>query len=188
MNASLLAILIFGLFMALYAIILYNLLVRKRNQVDYAFGGMDVQLKKRFDLIPNIVDTLRQYMTHEKELLTSITEIRAAVNRGQTGAEEKLDLDQQLSLGIKSLMLAVENYPDLKASDNFINLQRTLNEVESQISAARRSYNAAITDYNNAIQTFPGNLMAGAMGLKLMRVFEISQTERQNPNIKKLFS
>lgn len=167
---------------------IYNNLIRKRNEVDNAFGGMDVQLKKRYDLIPNIVATVKQYATHEVDLLTKVTEMRAKATSGSLSADEKVALDNQISAGMKSIMVAVENYPDLKASENFLNLQRTLNEVESQISAARRTYNAVITDYNNAIQTFPSNIMAGMMSLKRKEVFLISDVERQNVDVKNLFN
>lgn len=166
---------------------MYNGLIRRRNEVDNAFGGMDVQLKKRYDLIPNIVATVKQYAAHEKDLLTKVTEMRAKATNGNLSADEKVALDNQISAGMKSIMVAVENYPDLKASENFINLQRTLNEVESQISAARRTYNAVITDYNNGIQTFPQNILAGMMKMTKKEVFVIPETERQNVDVKSLF-
>jgi LemA protein len=169
------------------AIAIYNGLIRRRNEVDNAFGGMDVQLKKRYDLIPNIVETVKQYAAHEKELLTKVTEMRAKATSGSLSADEKVALDNQISAGMKSIMVAVENYPDLKASENFVNLQRTLNEVESQISAARRTYNAVITDYNNGIQTFPQNILAGMMKMSRKEVFVIPETERQNVAVKSLF-
>jgi LemA protein len=166
---------------------MYNGLIRRRNEVDNAFGGMDVQLKKRYDLIPNIVATVKQYAAHEKDLLTKVTEMRAKATNGNLSADEKVALDNQISAGMKSIMVAVENYPDLKASENFMNLQRTLNEVESQISAARRTYNAVITDYNNGIQTFPQSILAGMMKMTRKEVFVIPETERQNVDVKSLF-
>jgi LemA protein len=102
--------------------------------------------------------------------------------------DEKVAADNQVSAAIKSIMVAVENYPELKASENYMNLQRSLNEVESQISAARRTYNAVITDYNNAIQSFPSNIMAGIMSLKPKQVFLITDNERQNIDVKQLFN
>jgi LemA protein len=173
------------LFITITAI--YNGLIRRRNEVDNAFGGMDVQLKKRYDLIPNIVATVKQYAAHEKELLTSITEMRAKAASGNLSPDEKVALDNQISAGMKNIMVAVENYPDLKASENFMNLQRTLNEVESQISAARRTYNAVITDYNNGIQTFPQSIIAGRMKMTRKQVFVIPETERQNVAVNSLF-
>lgn len=172
----------------LIAIMVYNGLIRKKNEVDNAFGGIDVQLKKRYDLIPNLVATVQQYASHEKELLEKVTQLRARAIGGNLSNDEKVDIDNQISGALRSIMVSVENYPDLKASENFLNLQRSLNEVESQISAARRSYNAAVTDFNNGIETFPGNLMAGMMGLTRKQVFEIPETERQNVNVKDLFS
>lgn len=173
---------------ALMLILLYNGLIRKKNEVDNAFGGMDAQLKKRYDLIPNLVATVKQYAAHEKELLEKVTQLRSKAMGGNLSADDKVDIDNEISGALRSIMVAVENYPDLKASDNFMNLQRTLNEVESQISAARRAYNAAVTDYNNGIETFPGNMMAGMMGLQRKHVFEIPEAERQNVNVKDLFN
>jgi LemA protein len=172
---------------ALWGIMVYNGLIRKKNEVDNAFGGIDVQLKNRYDLIPNIVSTVQQYAAYEKDLLEKVTQLRTKALGGNLSNDEKVDLDNQISGALRSIMVSVENYPDLKASENFLNLQRTLNEVESQISAARRSYNAAVTDFNNGIETFPGNLMSGMMGLTRKQVFEIPEPERQNVNVKDLF-
>ncbi|MGD9992299.1 MAG: LemA family protein [Salinivirgaceae bacterium] len=183
------SIVIFGGVVLLVLIIIgmYNSLVRARNEVDNAFGGMDVQLKKRYDLIPNLVATVKQYASHEKELLEKVTEMRSKATSGALSSDEKVALDNQISAGMKGIMVAVENYPDLKANENFMNLQRTLNEVESQISAARRTYNAVITDFNNAIQVFPKSIIAGMMHLKRKGVFVIPETERQNVDVKSLF-
>ncbi len=175
------------LLLVVLIVIMYNGLVKRRNEVDNAFGGMDVQLKKRYDLIPNLVATVKQYASHEKELLTKVTELRSKVAQGNLSADEKVKLDNEISAGMKSIMVAVENYPDIKASDNFIHLQRTLNEVESQISAARRTYNAVITEYNNGIQTFPRNIVAGMMNLQRKEVFVIPEVERVNVDVKSLF-
>jgi LemA protein len=187
MNTTLIIIISAVVLLAIIITAMYNGLIRRRNEVDNAFGGMDVQLKKRYDLIPNIVATVKQYAAHEKELLTKVTEMRAKATSGNLSADEKVALDNQISAGMKSIMVAVENYPDLKASENFINLQRTLNEVESQISAARRTYNAVITDYNNGIQTFPQSILAGMMKMTRKEVFVIPEAERQNVDVKSLF-
>ncbi|MDX9768948.1 MAG: LemA family protein [Tenuifilaceae bacterium] len=181
-------IIVAAVLLLLIIIGMYNSLIRKRNEVDNAFGGMDVQLKKRYDLIPNLVATVQQYASHEKDLLEKVTQLRAKATDRQMNADEKVELDNQISGAMHGIMVAVENYPDLKASENFLNLQRTLNEVESQISAARRTYNAVITDYNNAIQVFPKSIIAGMMGLKRKEVFVIPETERQNVNVKNLFN
>ncbi|MEZ5106807.1 MAG: LemA family protein [Draconibacterium sp.] len=187
MNTTLIIIISAVVLIAIIITAMYNGLIRRRNEVDNAFGGMDVQLKKRYDLIPNLVATVKQYAAHEKELLAKVTEMRAKATNGNLSADEKVALDNQISAGMKSIMIAVENYPDLKASENFINLQRTLNEVESQISAARRTYNAVITDYNNGIQTFPQSILAGMMKMTKKEVFVIPETERQNVDVKSLF-
>lgn len=181
-------LLVIVLLFALIAIVLYNGLIRKKNEVDNAFGGIDVQLKKRYDLIPNLVATVQQYATHEKDLLQRVTELRAQTLSNQLSTNEKVALDNQMSGALRNLMVSVENYPDLKANENFLNLQRNLNEVESQISAARRAYNAAVTSFNNGIETFPGNLIAGMMGLSRKQVFETPVTERKNVIVKNLFN
>jgi LemA protein len=187
MSTIIIAILVLVVVLIISVVSMYNGLIRRRNEVDNAFGGMDVQLKKRYDLIPNLVATVKQYATHEKDLLTKVTEMRAQATSGKLSNDEKVALDNQISTGMKNIMVAVENYPDLKASDNFINLQRTLNEVESQISAARRTFNAVITLYNNGIQTFPRNIIAGRLKMQTKQVFVIPETERQNVDVKNLF-
>jgi len=186
MNPTIIIIVAIGLVL-LIIIGMYNSLIRARNEVDNAFGGMDVQLKKRYDLIPNIVASVKQYAIHEKETLTNLTEMRTKAISGNLSSDEKVALDNQISAGMKSIMVAVENYPDLKASENFLNLQRTLNEVESQISAARRTYNAVVTYFNNAVQTFPKSIMAGMMHLKRKEVFIIQEAEREVVNVNNLF-
>lgn len=174
--------------LALITLSMYNGLIRKKNDVENAFGGMDVQLKKRYDLIPNLISTVKQYMTHERELLTKVTELRGQMMKPNLSNDDRVDLDNQITHGMKGIMVAVENYPDLKANENFINLQRTMNEVESQISAARRAYNAAVTAFNNSVQMFPSNIMAGMMHLTTKKVFEIPEVERQNINANSLFN
>ena len=188
MNTTLIIVIAVVVVLALIVISLYNGLIRKKNEVVNAFGGMDVQLKKRYDLIPNLIETVKQYMTHERELLTQVTELRTKATSGTLSDDEKVNLDNEISQVVKGIMVAVENYPDLKANDNFLNLQRTMNEVESQISAARRAYNAAVTDFNNGVQTFPSNIMAGMMGLTIKAVFEIPEVERENIDAKALFN
>jgi len=181
-------ILVIALFLLLIIVSVYNNLIRKNNQVTNAFGAVDVQLKNRYDLIPNLVATVQQYTSHEKELLTKITELRTKALSPDIKSDEKVQLDNQISSSLSGLMVAVENYPNLKASDNFMDLQRSLNEVEAQIAAARRTFNAAVTDFNNAIQTFPGNMMAGMMSLRPKEVFTASEAERANVSVKNLFN
>lgn len=188
MSSIVIVILVVAGFFLLVGISVYNNLTRKNNQVANAFGTIDVQLKNRYDLIPNLVATVQQYTSHERELLTKITELRARATTANLQPEERVNLDNQISSSLSGLMVAVENYPNLKASANFVDLQHSLNEVEAQIAAARRTYNAAVTDFNNAIQTFPGNMLAGMMLLKTKEVFAISEAERANVNVKNLFN
>jgi LemA protein len=172
----------------LIIILLYNSLINKKNQVQNAFGGIDALLKKRYDLIPNLISAVKTYMKHEAGVLTEITELRTKAASGQLSDDEKVNLDNKISKSIGGIMVAVENYPDLKASQNFSQLQAALNEVEEQISAARRAYNAAVTDYNNATEMFPTSFFASLMGYKIKTLFEISETERENVDVANLFN
>lgn len=167
---------------------MYNSLVGKKNEVENIFAGVDTVLKKRYDLVPNLVAAVKNYMQHEAGVLTEITELRAKATSGNLSDDEKVVLDNKISKAIGGIMVAVENYPDLKASQNFMQLQRSLNEIEEQISAARRAYNAAVTDFNNAVEMFPTNMLAGMMNYKRKKVFEITKAERQNVNVGELFS
>lgn len=188
MSTSLIVILSVIAIIILWIVSMYNGLIRRKNEVENAFGGMDAQLKKRYDLIPNIVATVKQFAKHEKELLEKVTELRAQATSGKLSNDQKVDIDNQISSSIKGIMVSVESYPDLKSNENFMNLQRTMNEVESQISAARRSYNATVTDYNNGIETFPKSIIANKMHMVRKAVFVIPETERENVNVKSLFN
>jgi len=167
---------------------LYNSLVRKKNDVENAFASVDVMLKKRYDLIPNLVETVKSYMKHERTLLTEITELRTQAISGELTDEDRVILENKIAKGISGIMVAVENYPDLKASQNFLQLQGAWNEVEEQVSASRRAYNAAVTLFNNGVETFPSNMMAGIMNYKRKILFEIPDSERQNVKAKDLFN
>lgn len=169
-------------------VFLYNSLVSKKNQVENIFASIDTQLKKRYDLIPNLVASVSKYMEHEKGILEDITKLRSEANKPNISDEQKIALDAKVSSALGSIMIAVENYPDLKANENVMHLQHSLNEVEEQISAARRAYNQAVTDYNNALEQIPTNFLASAMAYKRKDVFEISETERKNVNVKELFN
>lgn len=173
--------------LALIAIVLYNGLVGKKNQVDNAFASIDAMLKKRYDLIPNLVATVKQYAAHEEGTLTKVTEMRAKALSGSLSTDERIELDNQISKAMGGIMVAVESYPELKANENFLQLQRSLNEIEEQISASRRAFNAAVTDYNNAIEMFPTNLMASLMSYKRRALFEIPEQERSNVDVGQLF-
>jgi LemA protein len=163
-------------------------MVGKKNQVDNIFGSIDALLKKRYDLIPNLIASVQTYMKYEQQVLKDVTEMRTKAISGNLSPDDKVDLDSKISKAIGGIMVAVENYPDLKANQNFLQLQSAMNEIEEQISAARRAYNASVTDYNNACQMFPTNIIAGMMGCKSKKVFEITEAERQNVNVKELFN
>jgi LemA protein len=158
-----------------------------KNSVENAFSGMDVQLKKRYDLIPNLVSVVKQYMLHEKNLLIKVTELRSQAINGGINNEEKVALDNQISGTMKSIMISVESYPNLKSSESFMNLHRNLTEVEAQISAARRAYNATVNDFNNGVEMFPSCIIANCMNLKSKNFFEIPKFEQKNVNFDNSF-
>lgn len=172
---------------ALVPILIYNSLISKKNQVDNIFASLDALLKKRFDLIPNLVAGVQQYMKHERETLVQVTEMRTKA-MSATSDKDKVEIDRALTGALRGLMVSVENYPDLKASQNFLQLQASLNETEEQISAGRRAYNATVTDLNNAVEMFPTNLFAGMMSLKKRELFTVPEEERKNVDVKKLFN
>ena len=171
----------------LFLFLMYNSLVGKKNQVEYSFASIDTLLKKRYDLIPNLVAAVKQYMQHEAGTLTEITELRAKAISGGISSDEAVDLNNKLGKALGGIMVAVENYPDLKASENFQQLQRSLNEVEEQISAARRAFNSSVTDFNNAVEMVPTNIVASMMGYRRRRLFEIPDEERKNVDVGGLF-
>ena len=180
---SIIIIIIFGAIA-----LIYNSMAGKKNQVEYAFAGIDAMLKKRFDLIPNLIATVKKYMKHEAETLIKVTEMRAQAVSGKLNSEDAVAVDNQFSKAMGGIMVAVENYPELKADKNFIQLQRSLNEIEEQLSASRRAFNASVTDYNNAVEMFPTNVFAGMMNYRGRELFEIPEAERKNVNVGKLFS
>ncbi len=162
---------------------MYNGLVTKRNQADNAFAGIDVQLKKRYDLIPNLVETVKGYMKHEESVLTKLVALRNTPF-AQMSDEQKHELDGAMRQLMSGMRVTVEQYPDLKASANFMHLQRTLNETEEQLAAARRSFNAAVTDYNTSLQTFPTNMIAGMFGFVKKTLLENTPEKRKNVEVK----
>lgn len=184
---GLIALIVIGV-LGISFFVMYNSLVAKKNQVTNVFASIDALLKKRYDLIPNLVATVKNYMQHEQGTLTKITELRAKAISGMTSDDEKVELDNRISKMLGGVMVAVENYPQLKANENFMQLQRSLNEIEEQISAARRAYNAAVTDYNNAIEMVPTNIVASIMQYKRKQVFEIAESERKNVDVGGLFN
>jgi len=167
---------------------MYNRLIGRRNAVENAFAGIDATLKMRYDLIPNLVASVKQYMQHEAGTLTRVAELRSRAVGGGLSTNEQVEVSNEISRTLKGLMVAVENYPQLRASEDFQQLQRSLNEVEDRLSASRRAFNASVLDYNNAVEMFPTNVMANMMGLRRRAMFEIPEAERQNVNVGQMFN
>jgi LemA protein len=165
-------------------IIIYNLFVRDKNLIREAWSGIDVQLKRRHNLIPNLVASVRGYSKHERDLFEEITEKRAKSTQIEN-VKEKATVEADLSGMIKNLFVVVEEYPDLKASKNFIDLQNQLVEIEDQLQYARRYYNGRVRNYNIRVESFPSNLIAGIFNYKQEEYFEITlATERKLPEVK----
>ena len=167
-------------------IILYNSLIRKKNDVENAFASIDVMLKKRYDLIPALVEAVKGYMNYERDLLTEITELRAKAISGNLTNEERVIVENKIRKALSDILIAVENYPDLKASQNFLKLQGAINETEEQLSASRRAFNAAVTIFNNSVEVFPSNIIASIMNFRRRTLFEIPETEKVKPDINPL--
>ena len=166
-------------------IAMYNSLIYKRNMVKNAFSSIETYLKKRYDLIPNLVSAVKAYMEHESSILTKIVELRSEALQ-ESQPDKKIAYDNEIAGMIRSIMVAVENYPVLKASDSFISLQESLNVTEDQIAASRRAYNAAVLEYNNAVQMFPSNIIAMSMNFTTYKFIKIPEQERSNVHIDNL--
>ncbi len=167
----------------IYAFALYNSLIKLNNKVKEAFSTMDVYLKKRWDLIPNIVETVKGYAKHEKETLKEVIELRNSVY-DKMSDDEKIKTNEQLSNGINKIMLLAEAYPDLKANENFKDLSNQLIKVEDEIANSRKYYNGVIRIYNNKVEMFPSNIFARLFGYKSKSMFEASANERENVKVK----
>jgi LemA protein len=168
----------------LWAIMIYNGLITLRNRTDEAWSDIDVQLKRRYDLIPNLIETVKGYATHEKEVFEKVTQARsAAMNAGSV--HDKAEAENMLSSTLKSLFAVAEAYPQLRATENFAKLQDELSDTENKIQASRRFYNGNVRDLNTKMQVFPSNMIAGMMGFKPREFFEIeNEAERQNVQVK----
>ena len=164
----------------LWLVFTYNRLIVFRTRTKEAWSDIDVQLKRRYNLIPNLVETVKGYATHERELFEKVTQARTAA-MGATGVEDKAQAENMLSGALKSLFAVSENYPDLKASANFVELQRELRDTEDKIQASRRFYNTNVRDLNIKIESFPVNLIAQKLGFKKMDFFEIEEPEARKP-------
>ena len=163
--------------LALWAVGIYNSLVKLRNNRENAFANIDVQLKQRHDLIPQLVATVKGYAQHEKELLTRVTEARAAAMNA-TGINDKIQAENQLSSALAGLKVSLEAYPDLKANQNFLQLQGEISDIENKLAAVRRYFNTATRELNNKLETFPSNILAGMFGFHKEMMFEVPKEER----------
>ena len=164
--------------LALFVLGIYNGLITARNRVKESWSGIDVQLKRRTDLIPNLVESVKGYAKHEKEVFENVTKARSAM-MSASGAKEAEAADNMLTGALKSLFAVAEAYPELKASENFKELQQELSDTETKIAAARQFYNANVLDYNTKIQTVPSNIVANMFGFKAEVFFEATEAERK---------
>lgn len=168
--------------LGLWGVSIYNNLVKLRNNRENAFANIDVQLKQRHDLVQQLVATVKGYATHEKEVLTQVTQARTAAMNATT-INEKIQAENQLSSALQGLRVSLEAYPDLKANQNFLQLQQEIADIENKLAAVRRYFNTATRELNNAVQVFPSNIFANMFGFKKEPMFEVPKEER--PNLEK---
>jgi LemA protein len=161
----------------IFIISLYNRLVRYRNNRENAFADIDVQLKQRHDLIPQLVETVKGYAKHESETFMKVTQARTAAMGAQT-IDQKIDAENQLTTALSGLKIQLEAYPELKANTNFLQLQEEMSDIENKLAAVRRYFNSATKEYNNAVETFPANIIAGLFGFKREKMFDVGEQER----------
>jgi LemA protein len=164
--------------LALYVVVLFNGLVRLRNRVSEAWSDIDVQLKRRYDLIPNLINTVKGYAAHETSVFEKVTAARASAMQAGTAAD-KAQAENMLSETLKSLFAVAEAYPDLKANQNFLELQRELSDTENKIQASRRFYNGNVLELNNKIDMFPSNIIAGMFNFTKREFFEVADGEKE---------
>ncbi len=190
MGIALIVLLIAGglvILAALWAVVLYNGLIRLKNQVEEGWSDIDVQLKRRHDLIPNLVNTAKGYLTHEKDLLENITKTRSQAMAAQDAGDQSGLAKAENALGglLGNLRIAFENYPDLKGNQPMMQLMDELSDTENKIQAARRFYNGVVRDFNTKIQMFPNSIIAGMLGFKAREFFEVEDPkERENVEVK----
>ena len=166
----------------IYVLALYNRFVKLNNKVNEAFSTMDVYLKKRWDLIPNIVETVKGYMKHEKDTLKEIINLRNGVYDNMSN-DEKMKTNEKVSTEIHKIMVLTESYPDLKANNNFRNLSNQLTKAEDDIANARKYYNGTVRIFNNKVEVFPNNIVAKILGYQSKKMFEASERERENVKV-----
>jgi len=181
-------VLIVSAVLAIIVIGMYNSLIRLKNRVDEAWSDIDVQLKRRYDLIPNLLETVKGYASHEKETLEKVTRARNEAMAAQNGGDAKAQAEAEnvLSGTLKSIFALSENYPDLKANTNFLELQRELSDTENKIQASRRFYNGNVRDFNTKLEIFPTNIIGNMLGFKSRLFFEIAD-EKERENVKVAF-
>lgn len=177
---TLLAIAAIGL--TVFAVLMYNSLINRKNRVERAYSTVDVMLRRRLDLIPNLVRAVQASMDHERNLMATVTELRTQALVPSLEPEQRFQLENDISKNLSRLRITVEAYPDLKASQNVLQLQAALNEAEEQIAAARRTYNACVYEYNNGVEMLPMNLMAALMRYRKKPSFELPEGERASVN------
>ena len=165
-----------------FVISVYNGLVRSKMNVENAWSQIDVQLQRRFDLIPNFVETVKGYMSHEKETLEKITELRTSKKKKKS-VNDKINLDNEISSTLKTIMAVSENYPELKANENFMKLSEELTNTENKISFSRQFYNDTVTIYNTKLQAFPSNIIAGMFNFTRSELFKTDEASRQNVKV-----
>lgn len=165
-----------------FAVAVYNRLVRAKNLVEEAWSGMDVQMKRRTDLIPNLVETVKGYMQHERGVLEQVTTLRAK-SLSATTVEERAAAEGAMSRALGALFAVAENYPDLKANQNFLELQKALSDIEEQLQLARRYYNGTVRDLNILVESFPSNLFASFFGFRKAVFFHIEEGDRAVPKV-----
>ncbi len=164
--------------LALLFMIKYNGLIKLRNNRENAFADIDVQLNQRHDLIPQLVNSVKGYMKHEADVLTKVTEARNAAVKAST-INDKIEAENMLTSALGGFKISVEAYPDLKASNNFMQLQNEISDIENKLSAVRRFFNSSTKEYNNAVETFPSNIVAGLFNFKVEEMFEINDVQRE---------
>lgn len=177
-------ILILALLIGLWLMATYNSLVHLRNIKDEGWSGIDVQLKRRFDLIPNLIEAVKGYASHEQETLNNITKARNSIMEAGNNPKARIEAENQLTGTLRSLFAVAENYPVLKANENYLQLQEQLASVEDEIQMARRYYNGTVRNLNTTIQSFPSNIVAGQFGFIKAPFFEADAEDKSNPEVK----
>ncbi len=166
---------------ALFGVATYNRLVTLKNRTDESWSDIDVQLKRRYDLIPNLVNTVKGYAAHESGVFEKVTEARTKAMSADGAPHDRIEAENALSGTLKSLFAVAESYPDLKANQNFLELQQELSDTENKIQSARRFYNANVRDFNTQIESFPANLLAPTFGFSVREFFELEEEAAKNP-------